>query len=74
MKYFVLFLQDRYAEGRYLPPIDESQDWFLVGGEEEDGFTVLEFTRNFQSCDGKDLNVEVSSASSKSIRQKSKRC
>lgn len=52
-------LQDRYAEGRYLPPIDASQDWFLVSGEEEGGYTILEFTRNLTTCDSKDLNIEV---------------
>jgi len=57
----VLFdiLQDRYAEGRYLPPIDASQDWFLVSGEEEGGYTILEFTRNLTTCDSKDLNIEA---------------
>ncbi len=54
-------MQDRYAEGRFLPPIDSSQDWFLVRGEEEEGTTVLEFTRNLTTCDDKDLNIEVHS-------------
>ncbi len=52
------FFHDRYAEGRFLPPIDSSQDWFLVRGEEEEGTTVLEFTRNLTTCDDKDLNIE----------------
>ncbi len=51
--------QDRYAEGRFLPPIDTSQDWFLVNSEEENGFTVLEFSRNFTTCDPKDLDITV---------------
>ena len=58
MLYLHLF-QDRYAVDRVLPPIDSSQDWFLVSGEEENGITVLEFTRNLTSCDDKDLNIEV---------------
>ena len=52
-------LQDRFAEGRFLPPVDEHQDWFLVRGEEEGGFTTLEFTRNFTSCDTKDRSIQV---------------
>ena len=56
-----LLSKDRYAEGRYLPPIDARQDWFLVRGEEEGGYTILEFTRNLTTCDDKDLNVEVRS-------------
>jgi hypothetical protein len=53
-------MQDRYAQGRFLPPIDaRSQDWFLTNSEEEDGFTILEFSRNFTSCDPQDLNIDV---------------
>ncbi len=53
--------QDRHAEGRFLPAIDESQDWTLVGGEEENGRTILEFTRPFLSCDDdNDLDILVS--------------
>ncbi len=45
---------------RFLPPVDSSQDWFLVSGEEENGYTILEFTRNITSCDVEnDLDVEV---------------
>ena len=51
--------QDRYAEGRFLPPIDESQDWFLTNSEEENGYTVLEFFRNLTSCDPQDLDITV---------------
>lgn len=44
---------------RALPPIDKSQDWFLISGEEENGFTVLEFSRNLTTCDPKDLEIKV---------------
>ena len=56
---YMYALQDRYATGRFLPPVDLSQDWFLVSGEEENGYTILEFTRNLTSCDMNDLNIEV---------------
>ena len=52
-------MQDRFADGRYLPDVDESQDWFLVNGEEQNGHTILEFTRNFKPCDPNDLPIKV---------------
>ena len=55
----VYAFQDRFADGYFLPSIDESQDWFLVRGEEEDGHTILEFTRNLTSCDERDLDIQV---------------
>ena len=53
-------MQDRFAEMRTLPPIDDSQDWFLTFGEEEDGYTILEFYRNLSTCDAQDLDISVS--------------
>ena len=54
-------LQDRFASRRGPPEIDEEQDWELVGeGEEEDGFTILEFRRKYVTCDDMDLPVTVS--------------
>lgn len=53
-------VQDRYADMRVLPPIDESQDWFLISAEEEGNFTILEFSRNFTTCDKRDLELKVS--------------
>ena len=56
---FDIILQDRFATDRFLPPIDESQDWFLISGEEENGYTILEFTQNLTTCDEKDLSIKV---------------
>ena len=56
---FAAILQDHFAIDRYLPPVDESQDWFLVSGEEENGYTILEFTRSLTSCDQNDLDIKV---------------
>ena len=56
-------MQDRYAEGRYLPPIDKSQDWFIISGEEQGGFTTLEFSRNLTTCDPRDLEIKVHNSS-----------
>ena len=55
----ILHLQDRFAFQQALPPIDPSQDWFLVRGEEDDGYTILEFTRNWTTCDDRDRDIEV---------------
>jgi len=55
-----LYLQDRYAVQQALPPIDPSQDWFLVSGEETGGYTILEFTRNWTTCDERDRDIQVS--------------
>ena len=52
-------MQDRFAGGHYLPPVDEIQDWFLINGEEENGYTILEFTRNLTTCDPSDLQIKV---------------
>ena len=54
-------LQDRFAIDRSLPPIDESQDWFLISGDEENGCTILEFTRKLTTCDDNDLEIKVCS-------------
>ena len=56
---FTAMLQDHFAIDRFLPPVDESQDWFLVSGEEENGYTILEFTRKLTTCDDKDLDIKV---------------
>ena len=55
----IYFMQDRFAIDRFLPPVDESQDWFLVSGEEENGYTILEFTRSLTNCDQNDLDIKV---------------
>lgn len=58
--YFLYFLlQDRYAYGRFTPPIDSEQNWFLISGEEIEGMTILRFWRNFTSCDELDLTISV---------------
>jgi hypothetical protein len=42
---------DRFAAARAPPSVDEQQDWKLEAGEEENGFTVLEFSRKLITCD-----------------------
>ena len=55
-----LILQDRFAVNRVTPPIDQQQDWRLLSAEEEDGYTILEFTRKLVTCDDRDLDITVS--------------
>ena len=55
----LVYMQDRFAFQQALPPIDPSQDWFLVRGEENSGYTILEFTRNWTTCDDRDRDIEV---------------
>ena len=62
-------LQDRYAERQALPTIDPSQDWFLVSGEEAGGYTILEFTRNWTTCDERDRDIVVSCYTDDVIRK-----
>ena len=52
--------QDRYALEQSRPPVDPQQDWNLIKGENENGFTTLEFWRNWVTCDENDRDIEVS--------------
>ena len=52
-------MQDRYAAGRSSPSIDEQQDWELEFGEEEGGYTILEFSRKYTTCDDFDRPIAV---------------
>ena len=53
------FLQDRYADEKAIPPIDEQQDYKLEGFQESDEKTLLKFTRKFDTCDPRDRKLEV---------------
>ena len=52
-------MQDRYAAGRSSPSIDEQQDWELEFGEEEEGYTILEFSCKYITCDEFDRPIAV---------------
>ena len=51
--------QDRYADAQSRPPVDAQQDWFLISGEEGDGYTILMFSRNWTTCDDRDREIVV---------------
>lgn len=42
------------------PVVDNTtQDWFLVQGKEENGWTAIKFRRYFDSCDPMDVPIRV---------------
>ena len=55
----MLIFQDRFAEGKFTPVIDKSQDWIIEFGEQEDGYTILGFRRSLTTCDPRDLDILV---------------
>ncbi|CAL1295085.1 unnamed protein product [Larinioides sclopetarius] len=55
-----VYFQDRYAEGNFLPKIDEIQNWNLVSGSENDTHSVLIFRRKLDTCDNEDRKIDDS--------------
>ena len=53
-------LQDRHTDAWATPKIDQSQDWFLLHGEEADQITILKFVRRLDTCDQDDKVIDVS--------------
>lgn len=51
--------QDRYADEKAIPLVDEQQDYKLADFQESDGKTLLKFTRKFDTCDPRDRKLEV---------------
>ncbi|XP_071096981.1 uncharacterized protein [Haliotis cracherodii] len=45
--------EDRHTIGYYEPIIDDSQDWTIIAGFENDFGTVLKFSRALDTCDEK---------------------
>lgn len=53
-------MQDRFAAiAHILPPIDESQDWYMVDSDQQNGYTTMEVTRQLVTCDKKDVPIKV---------------
>lgn len=48
-----LHIQDRRTDPniRQVPTVDAQQDWNLIAGRQEDGFTILEFSRALDTGD-----------------------
>ncbi|KAK3101729.1 hypothetical protein FSP39_005907 [Pinctada imbricata] len=51
------YFKDRHSTGKSAPPIDDSQDWILLHGEENNFGTVLKFTRKISTCDKQDMGI-----------------
>ena len=57
---FHLHMQDRFAAiAHILPPIDDSQDWYMVNSDQQNGYTAMEITRQLVTCDSKDVPIRV---------------
>ena len=50
-------IQDRFADARARPPVDSQQDWNLVAGREENGWTIVSFNRALQTGDTRDRDI-----------------
>jgi len=51
--------QDRFADAKAIPPMDEQQDYELTGFQESGGKTLLKFERKFNTCDPRDRLLKV---------------
>ncbi|UJR07225.1 hypothetical protein I4U23_011513 [Adineta vaga] len=52
-------LQDRYASGESKPLIDSTtQDWFVLQGREQNGWTAVQFKRLLDTCDTMDYPIK----------------
>ncbi|CAF1311025.1 unnamed protein product [Adineta ricciae] len=53
------FIEDRFVFGKTKPMIDNTtQDWFLLGAQEKNGWTATQFKRAFDSCDPMDVPIK----------------
>jgi len=52
-----IVLYDMHGEGNYAPILDDHQDAEVVGGREENGWTVVRFRRKLQTCDNQDMGI-----------------
>ncbi|XP_041369835.1 dopamine beta-hydroxylase-like [Gigantopelta aegis] len=50
--------QDTWTDGKGILHIDSSQDYVLERGKTQWDMTVLEFSRHFETCDGKDYQLD----------------
>ncbi|KAK3088637.1 hypothetical protein FSP39_021673 [Pinctada imbricata] len=51
------YLSDRHTHGHFEPHEDDSQDWILLHGEENDFGTVMKITRKLDTCDEDDFII-----------------
>ncbi|CAF0775985.1 unnamed protein product [Adineta ricciae] len=54
-----VFLQDRYSTANSRPMRDNTtQDWFVLQGQEKDGWTAIRFKRLLHTCDSMDVPIK----------------
>ncbi|CAF1205461.1 unnamed protein product [Rotaria magnacalcarata] len=52
-------MQDRFAFDKIKPTIDNTtQDWFGLQGQEQNGWTAIQFKRYFDTCDPMDVPIK----------------
>jgi hypothetical protein len=55
-----LFSKDRYAFDFARPIIDNTtNDWFVLQGQESNGWTAIQFKRLIDTCDSMDYPIKV---------------
>eukprot|EP01129_Flabellula_baltica_P003190 TRINITY_DN13002_c0_g1_i1.p1 TRINITY_DN13002_c0_g1~~TRINITY_DN13002_c0_g1_i1.p1 ORF type:complete len:552 (-),score=120.87 TRINITY_DN13002_c0_g1_i1:16-1671(-) len=54
----VAHINDRYSVEFALPPVDDCQDWGLIGGEEDGEYTIIEVVRKLDTNDTQDRPIE----------------
>jgi hypothetical protein len=55
------FSKDRYAFDFARPIIDNTtNDWFVLQGQESNGWTAIQFKRLLDTCDSMDYPIKVS--------------
>ena len=54
------FNKDRFATDKVTPIIDNTtQNWFIIQGREQNGWTAIQFKRFFDTCDTMDVPIKV---------------
>ncbi|UJR14303.1 hypothetical protein I4U23_001293 [Adineta vaga] len=54
-----VYLQDRYAIGNSRPIRDNTtEDWFVLQGQEKNGWTAIRFKRLLDTCDSMDVPIK----------------
>ena len=56
----IFSFQDRFAFDKSKPIIDNTtQDWFILHGQEQNGWTAIQFKRLLDTCDIMDYPIRV---------------
>ena len=62
-----VYLQDRYAEGRSVPVLDDNDDLTFLEGSQESDITYIRFIRKNYPCDRNGQDVDVSIGTSRIV-------